>query len=520
MAKEVDTFKTLDESLTFRPDNRLTTRQKIVLSFACLPTNVGWALSESLIIPYLLIIGAPLYVCSWTWFFSPLLASYVAPRIDELSDNWTTQNCWGWRGRKQLIMVISIISAITMVLLPQCHTITFAIFRTESVPITFMLAMIIFTIMDISFYLLLRPIQALIWDITIGNKEMYMDTMKIFNVVQGVCRMSGLIIAAICISFDFVIFDTHIGSAFTLAAIIIIICSFFSLFYSPNPPELDSLSDINTMPFANTGGFTSNLFTNIDEFEMHPDEMKHLLANDKGHVYSIDEYDTDEDDMNMLNTAELHHGEHTALRILWLSQLSGWCSMCSVVLFWTSFISIDVYQGVAIYKDKEESFEWMQFKAGLVFGAYGLLLTSLVSVNCSVLYPWLRKRISTRSLYLFGEIGMALLCVIFCTTVNETWLLLLISAFGLFTQIHMQSCLELTENELQPMFNKMRGSKMMELANVIAPVAVSLFSGPMVYAFNGQFKYLFLLAGSIQLVFDLLVLLMFCNIFPWRLPYQ
>lgn len=142
----------LDDTLTFTSDKILNTRQKILLSFACLPTNLGWALSESLIIPYLLIIGAPLYVCSWTWFFSPILASYIAPKMDNWCDNWTNSNCWGWRGRKQFILILSIISAITMILLPQSHAITQTMFRTESVALTFIIAMIIFTIMDISFY--------------------------------------------------------------------------------------------------------------------------------------------------------------------------------------------------------------------------------------------------------------------------------------------------------------------------------------------------------------------------------
>ena len=396
--------------------------------------------------------------------------------------------------------------------------------------------------------------------------------MKVFNVVQGVCRMTGLVIVAVCISFDFVFVGSHIGSAFMISAVIILICTFFSLFYSPNPPELASLSSglgINgddgasdilsaTMPFANSG-FTSNLFTNLDydynqEFDtMDTDEIKHLLdiahygsnntemykSNDKTNPFNDvihdDEYDTDEDNNITLNTSpkyvqENQKSQYRALHILWLSQLSGWCSMCSVVLFWTSFISIDVYKGIArdnkLGKLHQNTYEWTQFKAGLVFGAYGLLLTALVSVNCSVLYQWLKKKgISTRTLYIFGELGMATLCIIFYITINETWLLILISIFGFFMQIHMQSCHELTENELQPMFTKMRESKTkiyfeycMELANVIAPVAVSLFGGPMVYAFNGEFKYLFLFAGIIQLIFDFIVLLMFFNLFLWKLP--
>eukprot|EP00484_Ammonia_sp_Unknown_P012092 CAMPEP_0197073342 /NCGR_PEP_ID=MMETSP1384-20130603/210558_1 /TAXON_ID=29189 /ORGANISM="Ammonia sp." /LENGTH=442 /DNA_ID=CAMNT_0042512179 /DNA_START=324 /DNA_END=1652 /DNA_ORIENTATION=- len=437
-----------------------------------------------------------------------------------------------------------------MILLPQSHTIAINIFRTDSVALTFIIAMLLFTIMDISFYLLLRPLQALIWDITMGNKASYMDTMKVFNIVQGVCRMSGLVIVAICISFNVTIFGTHIAAAFTLGSFIIFICSFFSLFYSPNPPELDSITAYQeTIPFANSA-FTSNLYTTFDadalsdcyasDTLMDTDEIKHLLFaggalyKSTDVIHDDDEYNTDEDnDSNALLFANnANHGDSSkyhALYLLWLSQLSGWCSMCCIILFWTSFISIDVYHGIAIDHRlgnlHQDTYEWQQFKAGVVFGAYGLLLTALISVNCSVLYPWLRKRISTRALYMVGELMMALLCVSFYVTESCTLLLILISVFGLAMQIHMQSCHELTENELQPMFAKMRESKTkvyfsycMELANVIAPVAVSLFGGPMVYAFNGEFKYLFLLAGVIQLIFDSIVLCMFCNVFPCTLP--
>jgi len=266
---------------------------------------------------------------------------------------------------------------------------------------------------------------------------------------------------------------------------------------------------------------------------INTDEIKHLLDIDNNTerlygtndvVHDEDEYESEEDEMKPIkyNNDEME-SEYKALVILWMSQLSGWCSMCSVVLFWTSFISIDIYKGAPNHNDNHN--EWTQFKRGLVFGAYGLLLTSLVSVNCSVLYPWLRQKTSTRSLYLFGEIGMAMLCILFYITSNETLLLILISLFGVSMQFHMSSCHELTESDLEPMFKRMRASKtkryfefVLEVSNVIAPVAVSLFGGPIVWCYDGEFKYLFLFAGSIQIIFDFFVLLMFNDCFIWKLP--
>jgi Na+/melibiose symporter-like transporter len=159
--------------------------------------------------------------------------------------------------------------------------------------------------------------------------------------------------------------------------------------------------------------------------------------------------------------------------------------------------------------------------------AYGLLLTALVSVNCSVLYPLMRKKCSTRSLYLCAETAMASVCMLFFLVLDETWLLVLVAVFGCVMQVHMQASHELTHNELQPMFERMQNGKeersgllvyVMELANVIAPVMVSLFAGPVVEMFEGEFKYLFLMAGCIQLVFCALVGLMFAGVFPWKLP--
>ena len=79
-------------------------------------------------------------------------------------------------------------------------------------------------------------LAALVIDIFVGDAEVYMDTMKVFIVVQGVCRMSGLLIVAFCISFDFMLLGTRIASTSTLGALI----TFFSLFDSPNPPTLDA----------------------------------------------------------------------------------------------------------------------------------------------------------------------------------------------------------------------------------------------------------------------------------------
>jgi len=531
----------------------LTQRQKILISLACLPTNLGWALSESLIIPYLLIIGAPLYICSWSWLLSPLLSAYLAPKLDDFSDAWQTTNCWGWKGRKQCIFWLSLIACLCMMLLPCSHFIAARLFHTESVALTFIIAMVTFTVMDISFYLLLRPLQALIWDLSSADHDCYMDVMKVLNVMQGICRMSGLIIVAICVSFDFALFGTHIASAFILGALLTLIVTFFALFYSPNAPtqETTSLESVpQTIPYANNG-YSSNFFTDCTAAEearqmyhsessnsaLNTSEISRLLLDNIGTYKSadhIDEYASEDEDMagvDRSNGDSEHRWSYRAMYVLWVSQLCGWCSMCSVVLFWTSFIAIDIYHGIRIDERRNHlhrennSYEWLQFKAGLVFGCYGLLITALIAVNCSVLYPWLRRKLSTRTLYLSGEFMMALLCILFYSTVNATWLLILISLFGFVMQIHMQSTHELTQNEMQPIFEKMRRGDhkryieyVMELANVIAPVIVSLFGGPMVYAFDGEFKYLFLLTGVLQLVADMVVLLMFCNVLPLKLP--
>merc|ERR1719245_2328153 len=122
------------------------------------------------------------------------------------------------------------------------------------------------------------------------------------------------------------------------------------------------------MPFKG-----SNLFSADAVADCHDgnDEMAHLL--DLGHdgqdhyastmAAVEDEYDTDEDDLTTPVLEKSAENQHKALSLLWVSQLMGWCSMCSVVLFWTSFISIDIYHGVPAPDDPSRALEWGQFRA-------------------------------------------------------------------------------------------------------------------------------------------------------------
>lgn len=587
-----------------------TNSQRIALSLLSLPTNLGWAISEALIIPYLLRFGCPLYSISWIWLLSPVLSTTISPKMDEWSDDFNADNFfyryYGWKGRKQILLLLSMISALCMFLLP--HTSTFIIVLFDQQPnnsstdephthwlfTTFVCTVILFAIMDLCHYcmfviknkkqqyfhlknthkVLLRPLQALLWDIVCGNTTEYQNVFNTVNVVQQICRMIGYMIVAVCLSF--VMFGgemTHIASAFAMGSIFIVCFTVFALYFTPNPPEFVS-SSLASFPINDDEylPLNSNLKTNINyngiieeegddqsaysfNSEQYPKQpysgtfnrcqsapslmttvsnYEQLHSNlrdnisENNYTLGIDtdlmnnDFDTDED--GMLNMSTLVAGY-----ILWFAQFLGWISICLITLFWTSYTSIDVYRGNA--DAMSNSWQWEQFKYGLAFGAYGLLLMSLVSVICSMLYPWIAKCVSIRALFLIGECSMAAICMLFFIIENAVFLLVGCVVFGFAMQIHLQSSQALMELELQPIMLLLMKSRnggsgksvfehLMEMGSVLAPVIVALFAGPVVYFVDGGFKYLFLVSGSVQLCLNILVLFIFAEFMPCKLVGQ
>lgn len=69
--------------------------------------------------------------------------------------------------------------------------------------------------------------------------------------------------------------------------------------------------------------------------------------------------------------------------LLWLTQLFGWVTNCSVILFWTTFTAIDVYGGdpTAYFGSKKHNL----FENGLRFGTVGLLLEVTIFVKYCLL---------------------------------------------------------------------------------------------------------------------------------------
>jgi len=279
-----------------------------------------------------------------------------------------------------------------------------------------------------------------------------------------------------------------------------------------------------------------------DEIEDYLNEQEHSLSKSQEKNTNEDNKNTDikEDTLDDHNNpiTSMVDGKPTtqdsnapsdesmmrAVGVLIITQLIGWITMCCVVMFWTTFTAVDIFNGDPTGSDTTS------FENGVVFGVFGLLLKSVVSVNCSLVYPWINRILPTRVLFLIGEFGMAIICILFFYITNDATLLILISLFGIAMQLHLQTCQQIADVEFARVYEKLRSQTktqtknkqileyILELGLVIAPVTVALLGGPVAYAFNGQFKWIFFIVGCVLIIFSFFVSLIFFDVCFWKLP--
>ncbi|ETO30707.1 hypothetical protein RFI_06418 [Reticulomyxa filosa] len=190
--------------------------------------------------------------------------------------------------------------------------------------------------------------------------------------------------------------------------------------------------------------------------------------------------------------------------------------MCSVVLFWTSYCAIDIFNGKP--KADTDSTSFHNFESGLTFGVFGLLLMALVQINASLLYETINSLVSTRNLFLFGEYGMSI--------TYKITLLIFISLFGFFIELHLQTSQRLSQHEFLPLvieFNKTSQKRVMlnyllEFESAFGPLFVSAFGGPFIFLCHKHFGYAFLLPALLMFILDSIVFCIFNEFLPWKLP--
>merc|ERR1740123_698179 len=81
----------------------------------------GNTVGDSLIVPYLLELGAPVWMTSYVWIITPFIDSWMQPIYGKLSDKYSAipNACCKCGGRKPFIILFGILSTIGLVVIPQ-----------------------------------------------------------------------------------------------------------------------------------------------------------------------------------------------------------------------------------------------------------------------------------------------------------------------------------------------------------------------------------------------------------------
>ncbi|ETO26577.1 hypothetical protein RFI_10557 [Reticulomyxa filosa] len=297
---------------------------------------------------------------------------------------------------------------------------------------------------------LTRPLQALLWEVTIGNTQSYVETLRTWTVVQGLSRMLGYAVVGIWLEWD--IFGDRLSNIiwiFTIGSVIVLLSACICLSLSPNPseiayyyediPTLETLTHTHEASKKYATGITFLKSIDDDPDQYSDAEIKNLLLKKDAVGSHLTQTPEDEELVDVAPPSHTNESEYqeigldditpvrehsqaeaeeeepqdefykdymnssslTAVYLLWASHIFGWITMCSVVLFWTSFCAIDVYNGGPKADTNSDSFH--DFESGLTFGVFGLLLMALVQINASLLFDSLHSISNTRSLFLVGQ---------------------------------------------------------------------------------------------------------------------
>ena len=86
----------------------------------------GNTVGDSLIVPYLLLLGSPVWITSYVWILTPLIDSWMQIIYGKLSDKYTSirGSCCGFGGRKPFILLFGIFATLGLIIIPQSSAIT------------------------------------------------------------------------------------------------------------------------------------------------------------------------------------------------------------------------------------------------------------------------------------------------------------------------------------------------------------------------------------------------------------
>jgi len=206
----------------------------------------GNTVGDSLIVPYLLELGAPVWSTSLVWVVTPFFDSWLQPIYGKLSDKFTAvpNACCRLGGRKPFIVLFTVLATIGLIVIPQARVI-----REYNIAAAVIVCILSYTLMDMSHGDMLIPTRSLLNDLCTEPSWIQYGNEK-FTFYQAIGRCLGYLVVSIdwkqiiatksprfMALLATVHLDHQIALCFTLSVLVIWIITVFVVLSTPHQIE-------------------------------------------------------------------------------------------------------------------------------------------------------------------------------------------------------------------------------------------------------------------------------------------
>lgn len=400
----VKTYHSTDDSTASAPvdndvsEELLSTWELILLCIPVVPSQLGWALGESVLVPYLISLGVEEELANVIWLVNPIVAFIVAPGIGSISDSCTSK----WGRRRPFLLIFHIAVLIGLALIAFGEDVLSIITTAEPIDsdgkATIPLLIIVFTgcvLMELGNDLLTIPSRALLNDnLPEAQLEKGNAYFAAMNSLAAVIGLSFTIIPIHHI-YPFTLLRTQLRACFLICIVLILISNFFTMLI----PEYTDEEDDNVTNDIDTASNTNNTIQHNDDTSNHSnaslistesDTMDNTYQNDDcsriqksssqlstdSEVYDdneeLDDGEIDTERMGFFQSILAFRLLPKELLAIWVTQFAWWLVIMQISFWWTTWVGKIVFGANPVY-------DRVSFDDGVRYGIIGSLVQSIVS---------------------------------------------------------------------------------------------------------------------------------------------
>jgi len=439
----------------FEDNKKIGKRLLFGLAIGAIPTECGWAISESLMVPFMLSLDVPHSFVALHWLPAPLIGFFTHRFFGRWSDNCGSR---GFRpdGRIPFFISFSIFSILGLCLVPYSRGIADAMFPHGGTGAHITVAIFFFALMDSAHDLMLGPSRTILVD-RLSSSQLESGVMY-YGGASALGRLLGYAVAAIPWERDSP-FETRMSGTFNVSAILVCVIV-----------AIVTLSAIRV---------ETRLSDHLVEIKDQPN-MK--VSDIPGRLW-----------------------------LIWSLVTCSWFSHTVMSWYFTSFIGKNIYDGDP--NASHHSTAYNDFERGVQMGTIAWTLQSISGIFYTIkLQRHVNARFGVLPILIFAEIFSALLMMAYYWMTHIPLILFAHCFYGFAFQIHMSNIFIILETELLSSLRResstIRGY-MIGLVNTgfaMAQCAVAATSG--FFLSSTDFKDLIFWSGTL-LIFQTIMISLF-----------